>query len=439
MIRLGRSFWWALGFIGLGIVLTLVPTLAGNPVYLRLVMTLGVILIVNFFWMLFALTGMEVKRNTRTNRKQVGEIFTENYEIINQSRLPKMMLKITDQSELPGAAGSRVVAWMGGRQTRSYSSYTLLQKRGWIWLGPTEVDSGDLFGLFRITKRFETDKRLLIMPYTVPIKEFPAPFGMLSGGQALRQKTLEVTSYAAGVREYVPGDPLRRIHWPTSARKQELIVKEFEKDPMAEVWIFLDARKSVHSHLEEIEEKQLSEFWWVKEKPVFRLPPYSEEYAVSAAASIGQYYIAQKRKVGLVTSGIIYTILPPERGERQLGKILETLSVIQPEGEMPLWGLVSSQLGHLVRGSTVILITPSSDEKLMTVVLELVQRGIMPVVILLDSASFGRVEGDNQLENRLFQKGIHTITIKAGDDLKSILENPKQVLSGRLFPEYKYS
>ena len=435
MIRLGRSFWWLLGIVGLSIVLTQVPSLSGNPVYLRLIISLGVIMAANFLWMLFSLMGIEVKRSTRTTRKQVGEIFTENYEVSNHSKLPKMLIKVTDQSELPGGAGSRVLTWMGGRQSRPYAAYTLLQNRGWIWLGPTEVESGDLFGLFRITKKFSNDQRLLIMPYTVPIRQFPAPFGMLSGGQALRQKTLEVTSYAAGVREYVPGDPLRRIHWPSSARKQELIVKEFEKDPMAEVWIFLDVRESVHSHLEEIEERKLKDLWWMKEKQVFHLPPYSEEYAISTAASIGQYYINQKRKVGLVTSGLTYTILPPERGERQLGKILETLSVIQPEGDMPLWGLISSQLGHLVRGSTVILITPSSDEKLMTVVLELVQRGIMPIVILLDATSFGGQRGEKQLENQLFQKGIQTISIKAGDDLRTVLESPKQVINGRLFAQ----
>ena len=433
MIRLGRSFWWLLGMIGLSIVLTQIPNLSGNPVYLRLILALGVILVANLLWMLFSLTGVEVKRSSRTTRKQVGEVFNENYEIINHSKLPKMLIKVTDLSDLPSTAGSKVLTWMGGRQSKPYTAYALLQKRGWIWLGPTEVESGDIFGLFRIKKIFKTDKRLLIMPYTVPIRQFPAPFGMLSGGQALRQKTLEVTSYAAGVREYVPGDPLRRIHWPSSARKQELIVKEFEKDPMAEVWIFLDARESVHTHLEEIEEEQLSGLWWAKEKRIFHLPSYSEEYAISAAASIGQYYINQKRKVGLVTSGKNYTILPPERGERQLGKILETLSVIQPEGDMPLWGLISSQLGHLVRGSTVILITPSSDEKLMEVVIELLQRKIMPVVILLDSSSFGGNGGEKQLENQLFQKGVYTITIKAGDDLKTILENPKQVISGRLF------
>jgi hypothetical protein len=54
----------------------------------------------------------------------------------------------------------------------------------------------------------------------VDFQFFLAPFGILPGGHALREKTLEVTPYAAGVREYVPGDPLKRIHWPSSEKNR---------------------------------------------------------------------------------------------------------------------------------------------------------------------------------------------------------------------------
>ncbi len=57
-----------------------------------------------------------------------------------------------------------------------------------------------------------------------------------------------------------------------------------------------------------------------------------------------------------------YSILPPERGERQLGKILEMLAILEPAGDMSLLGLVSSQINNLTRGSTIILITPSNDD-----------------------------------------------------------------------------
>jgi len=393
---------------------------------------LVVILVANAVWSWASIVGVRLRRTTKTTRKQVGEIFTERYEVINHSIIPKIWLKISDWMEINRGSGSRVITWLGGRQSRAYIAYTLLQQRGWFPLGPTEIETGDIFGLFLIRKEIESNTRLLVIPYTVNIKAFPAPFGLLTGGRALRQKTLEVTPYAAGVREYVAGDPLKRIHWPTSARKEKLIVKEFERDPLAEVWIFIDARAAVHIRKVEEKPESLDDLWRVKEKRDFSLPPDTEEYAVCIAASISKYYIRQKREVGLVSAGQGYTVLPAERGERQLGKILETLAVLRAEGDMPFWALIGSQLGHLARGSTVILISPSSDEKILTVVMELIQRGLIPVVIMIDQMSFGGKNDSKPLQSKLINRGVLTFITKEGDDIRTVLENPNVAFSSRL-------
>lgn len=432
MIRLKKSFWWFLLLAGISFLVSRLPGLSSNPIYLRLTIALLVILIANGLWAGLSIVGIDLQRLSRGNRKQVGEIFSENFEVVNRSMIPKAWLKVTDLAEIPGGSGSRVLTWVGGAQSRTYIAYTFLQERGWFTLGPTEIETGDIFGLFLVKKQFDTRSRLLVIPYTVNIDSFPAPFGILPGGRALRQKTLEVTPYAAGVREYVQGDPLKRIHWPSSARKQKLIVKEFEKDPLAEVWLFLDARSIAHTQRVEENGTARPDFWSLKKTRDFKLPAKTEEYAISIAASIAKYYINQKREVGLVSAGQNYAILPAERGERQLGKILETLAVLRPEGDMPLWGLISSQLSHLARGSTVVIITPSSDSRLMTVIMELIQRGLMPVVVLIDEASFGGEEPASDLETRLVNHGILTFVIKEGDDLKTKLESPRMILDTRM-------
>jgi len=242
-----------------------------------------------------------------------------------------------------------------------------------------------------------------------------------------------VTPYAAGVREYVPGDPLRRIHWPTSARKQKLIVKEFEKDPMETVWIFVDADQSVHFEQKLQEKPKLNELLWIRQQRKFQLPPATEEYAVSIAASITKYYIEQNREVGIATSGPQYLILPPERGERQLGKILEMLAILESTGDMSFLGLVSSQINNLTRGSTIVLITPSADEEIIKLVIALLERGLMPVVILIDQGSFGG-KGDYVLiQAGLINCGVLTFLIKYGEDLSASLESPKAFVNEKLF------
>lgn len=433
MIKLGRSFWWIIALITVSFLLTRLPEIGDNPIYTRMLLVFLVILVVNAVWAVLSIAGLDLSREARSSRKQVGEIFTENYELINRSIIPKAWVMISDQAEIPGGSGSRVLTGIGGKQIRRYVAYTQLAKRGWFTLGPTQIETGDIFGLFLFKKVTASEARLLVIPYTVNIQQFPAPFGILPGGRALRQKTLEVTPYAAGVREYVPGDPLKRIHWPSSARKQKLIVKEFEKDPLAEVWIFLDARESVHVSRKTGGDPKLQGLWFLTKRQPFQLPPDTEEYAISIAASISKYYIRQKREVGLVSAGQNYTIFPAERGERQLGKILETLAVIRAEGKMPIWGLISSQLNHLARGSTVILITPSSEENIQTAVLELIHRGLMPVIILIDQSSFGGEQTPDALAQKLTSQGILNFVVREGDDLKAVLETPRLAFNQRNF------
>ncbi|MBW6466246.1 MAG: DUF58 domain-containing protein [Brevefilum sp.] len=354
-------------------------------------------------------------------------MFSEEIEVLNYSILPKLWLKVTDQSQLLGGTGSRVLTSIGRKQSRNYVAFTLLQKRGWFTLGPTIIESGDIFGLFLRIKTFDSQLRLLVIPFMFDLQFFLVPSGILPGGHALREKSLEVTPYAAGVREYVPGDALKRIHWPSSARKQVLIVKEFEKDPLAEAWIFLDARKSVHIRSDNAGLADLHQIWWIRYKKAFRLPPDTAEYAISITASLAKYYIGQKREVGLVSAGQNYSVLPAERGERQLGKILETLAVLEPEGDLPLWALVNSQVKHLARGSTVLLITPATDETILTITMELIHRGLIPVIILIDPASFGGQTQAAGIAQQLTDHGVITFVVRHGDDVQSILESPQAV------------
>lgn len=417
---------------GVSFLLTQLPWLASNPIYTRLTLALVVILVTSALWTLLSLHKISLMRTTRTTRKQVGEVLNENYEIFNRSVLPKIWIKITDLSDLLGGTGSKLLTGIGGKQSRSYVGLNLLQKRGWYTLGPTQVESGDIFGMFSMIKTFNTDLRLMVIPYTFELQFFLASYGILPGGHTLRQKTLEVTPYAAGVREYVPGDPLKRIHWPSSERKQMLIVKEFEKDPLAEVWVFLDARKSVHIRSDETGLADLHQIWWVRYKKAFRLPPDTAEYAIAIAASIAKYYINQKREVGLVTSGQNYSVLPAERGERQLGKILETLAVLEPEGSLPLWALINAQVGHLSRGSTVVLITPETDEQILTITMELIHRGLIPILILIDPLGFGGMPGSAELAKRLSAQGVINFIIGEGDDIKAVLETPQPLTARQM-------
>lgn len=392
----------------------------GQPLYFRLSYLWGGLLLASYGMSRLALRGVRLRRTARNLRSQVGQVFEEHYELQNTSRLPRLWIEVKDESPLPGSHGSHVLTLIGGRESRTYLARTRLVERGIYPLGPTTISSGDLFGLFPVKRVIPNQETLLVYPMMVDVRSFPNPPGLLPGGEALRRRTPQITSNAAGVREYETGDPINRIHWVSTARRDRLMVKEFELDPLADVWIFVDASRSVQaSKPYQRPEFDPRDFW--RRKVKFDLPPSTLEYAVTVAASLARYYLQRSRAVGLAYADQSLRVLPSDRGGRQLGKILEALALVQAMSDLPLQSIVEAQARHLPRGSTTVLITPSTSDAVVRMVDLVVRRGLRPVVVLLDNASFGGYFSADRVAASLRAMNIPYCQVREGDDLASAL------------------
>jgi uncharacterized protein (DUF58 family) len=421
VITVRRGFWV---FIILLTGCILGAAIFGTSLYYRLIYVLAFVLVTSFAWTHFSLRGIEIHRHSRTLRHQVGQVFEERFEIINRSKLVRLWLEVNDESPLPGgAAGSRVLSMIGGKQRRTYVSHRWISRRGLFTLGPTRLRAGDLFGLFAAEKVFPSEDKILVLPSLVDLSTFDSPPGLLPGGRARYMRTLEVTPYAAGVREYVPGDSLNRIHWQSTARRDRLMVKEFEQDPQADVHIFIDAQRSVQASAAEPEKVfRIDQLWLWRERPKLTLPAMTIEYAVSAAASIAQYYLNNGKAVGLASEGQTLLALTAERGGRQLGKILETLALLQPEGKSSLLGLVTTTIGRIQRGSTVVVITPSTQPTVSMAIDMLMQHNMHPILVWIDATTFkGAYSGDRLIQS-LTERGIPILRVKNAGNLQEALE-----------------
>ena len=395
----------------------------GATFYVRM-FYLGVLIIV-LAWLLTAvsLRGIKVERRGRSLRAAVGDIFEEHYEITNTSRIPKLWLEVLNESNVPHATGSRVLTFVRGGQKRTYIARTWLTSRGGFTLGPTTLSSGDPFGLFRISKQFPASSSLIVMPMLVNVTEFVSPPGLLPGGKAIRRKSLDITPHAAGVREYVPGDSIKRIHWPTSIRRDQLMVKEFEQDPQAEVWLFLDSHKMSHmAKINEVLEAPPVDDLLLLKRRQLKLHPSTLEYSITVTASLAHYFLEQRRSVGLVAaSGRTYKVIPAERSERQEAKILEELAFLQAESAYTLPMLVAAQMGQLPQGSSAILVTPTTSPELLLAVDSLQRRSLRPVVVLVMLQSFGARMSNEDLARSLEERNIPVCRIYCDADLSEAL------------------
>jgi len=397
----------------------------GAGFYIR-TLYMGVLLIV-LAWLLtvLSLRGIKIERRARSLRAAVGDIFEEHYEVINTSRIPKLWLEVSNNTTIPNATGSRVLTLIRGRQKRSYTARTWLTGRGGFLLGPTTITSGDPFGIFRISKNLPATSSLVVLPMLVNVTEFLSPPGLLPGGKAIRRKSQDITPHASGVREYVPGDSVKRIHWPTSVRRDQLMVKEFEQDPQAEVWLFLDTQKSVHFSKpgELYEAPPVDDLFLLRRRKV-KLQPSTLEYSISITASLAHYFLEQRRSVGLVSaSGRTYKVITAERSERQEAKILEELAFLQAESTFSLAALVTAQMGQLPQGSSAILVTPTISPELLLGVDSLQRRSLRPVVVLLMLQSFGTRTTNEDLAKSLAERNVPVCRIYCDADLSETLSS----------------
>lgn len=371
-----------------------------------------------YLWAWLAVRWIGISRKTRTRRAQVGRTVSESFTVRNLSWLPKLWLEVRDQSNLPNHKASHIVAWMRGRASYRWSVETLCVARGQYRLGPISIISGDPFGFYISPRLIAATSTLIVYPLTVPIDKFELPAGLLSGGEAQRQRSHTVTTNAAGVRDYAYGDSFNRIHWRSSARKDRLIVKEFEIDPLVDIWIIPDFSADALVEVPGLKRTETDGYILPSEPGI---PPSTEEYTVVIAASLAEYFVNLERAVGFATYAAGREVHQPERGKRQITHIFETLAVARSLSRYSLSQVLTLETPYLTRGTTLILITSSLDARWVTEAEILSRRGMRPLCIFIDPASFESHASSQDIRDRLQISRIPHHVIHRGENLASAL------------------
>lgn len=339
--------------------------------------------------------ALRVSVERRTLRAQAGQEAQEVIEVHNLGLFPKLWIEIEDPSGMPGHR-SRRVSVIPSRARRQWVVDTPLTRRGLYDWGPVRVAASDPFGLFRRVREFGGAEQILVFPPVVDLPRFQAPPANLPGEGRFRRRTQFVTPNAAGVRQYVPGDAFNRIHWPSTARTGELMVKTFELDPTSDIWVILDLERRVHYGSGD---------------------ESTEEYSVRAAASIARHYLMANRSAGLMLFGRDLRIIEPERGMQQMNRVLETLATASASGDAPLSNLLMEEQRRFGRHTTLIVISPATDSLWLTAVQSLAQRGVRVAVVLVDAGTFGSSSSPLMLYGELTASDILTYVLRRGDDL----------------------
>jgi uncharacterized protein (DUF58 family) len=328
-------------------------------------------------WLLAALwvysleRGITLRRSIHLGWASAGDSVPEQLEVANASRFAAPWLEIVDESSTLSEP-LRLVSDVAARATRRRYPVHQFKKRGVYTLGPTRLRTSDPFGVYTLTRRDARTNTILITPPQLPLSQLHIAPGGWMGDRKRRPGALVREISDAGVREYVPGDSLRRIHWRASAHQDALIVRQMEAAAAEDWWIFVDLEAAVQAG--EGDDSTL-------------------ELSIVLAASIAMRGLRERRRVGVALAGPRLTWLEPRGDAAHRWRVLRALSMAEP-GRVPLRELLSR--GQPSHTASLIIITSTTDAGWPPTARQRYPRAAM-TALLVNPADFGSARDQGSL------------------------------------------
>ncbi|HEV8254410.1 MAG TPA: DUF58 domain-containing protein [Vicinamibacteria bacterium] len=298
--------------------------------------------------------------------------------------------------------------------------YSATCSRGWgsYALGPVRVAAADSLGLFRAERAVGGLDGFAVFPRVYDVQSLrPAGArGSLSPQEATTGRPGQGALYL-GVREFRPGDALRRVHWPATARRGSPVVKEFERDLVPYSTLFVDLHRRNRAG--------------TGRKSTF-------EYLVRAAASLAWSAERRGELSQLFAEGSQAIFVPPGRGEVHLTQLLFELIRGRQDGATDLLELVARHRDALPPGSTTYVVSGTAalvEGALAEALAGLTARGVRPLFLLIDRDSFVPIDRwplpreqarrrNAELAAFLAARGAESAVLEAEQDLAEELARP---------------
>jgi len=307
--------------------------------------------IVSFLTPIYALRSIEVKREFKSYITQ-GEILKLNYKLSHTHFLARYMVMLQDTLPFKNPSENNFLIPILKNDT--HIKYKLMcEIRGEHQLGPVRLETGFPLGIntSKITLEHSNDK-ILVYPQYFKIKNIPlnANLKNLHQGNYPIEKVSGIDEFI-GVREYRHGDPIKHIHWASSAKKDELIVKEFNDINKSSISIILDLHK---------------------DKNFGKGQHTTLEYAVKITASLAVYALKHNIALNIYAQGKETLNLQNLNGKEDIKRVLTSLARVKSDGIQSYAQVLHTFISHSSNSSTVVLF--QNNEKLDTLVSYLEQK-----------------------------------------------------------------
>jgi len=392
-------------FLACAVTVALAALAFGEKDLLRVAVLIGVLPLLASWYVGRTRYKLACTRSLEPTRTPVGATARVVLRLQNLSALPTGTLLLEDR--LPYALGSRprlVLERLGRRQASSVAYSVRADVRGRYEIGPLVIRLTDPFGLCELARAFPSVDHLIVTPTVVPLPAVRLT-GEYTGSGDSRARSVAVHGEDdAATREYRHGDDLRRVHWRSTARVGELMVRREEQPWESRATVVLDTRAVGHRG---------------------EGPTASFEWAVSTAASVSVHLRDGGYKLRLVTDTGVDVDATEVGGE---GTLLDHLAEVKLSQRGDIATLVD-KVRHRADGGLVIgifgLLSPAEADLLAG----LRTSGATCVALLIDSTTWldlptaAREEADRRHEASalaLLRSGWRVVGVPHGGKLSAL-------------------
>ncbi|HUF01170.1 MAG TPA: DUF58 domain-containing protein [Gaiellaceae bacterium] len=282
--------------------------------------------------------------------------------------------------------------------------------RGRFRLSDATVELGDHLGLHAVSLPVSTEGTVVVHPRLVELTSLFSDAGRFgSDGRRLLLRRAAGFDFHS-VRDYEQGESLRRVHWPTTAKRGRLMVKELEDSPRDTVVVVLDCDPGGAAGT----------------------PPESSfDQAVRAAGTILDAYVRRGRDATLLTSGADRAVARVRALDPDRRAALDALAAAEPDAQHPLAHTLARGLPAGLRHGELVVVTANLDARAVDALLGSAQHRLVSVA-WIDAPSF--VRKPTRVSPgllRLAGAGIPVAVVRAGDELAAALDLPARQEAAR--------
>jgi len=346
------------------------------------------------------LSGLDCERSMSATTLRQGEQTDVEVTVTNRRGWPIPWIFFEDMHPSDFARtgdNSRLAVLMPGRSVTVKYSLTC-PRRGYHRVGPLLMESGDLFGL---QKRFRTGEQqdyISVLPTVAYIDTFNVSARRPQGPVRISNRIYDDPTRISGAREYIPGDPLNRIHWKASARTGQLFSKLQEPSSVQGGTLILDLREDGYGV--EKQEARLELAITTTASIAYLLQTSGEQVGLLTnardAAEVAQYEVESQQALSrqdadasVVGEGESTRLSPLQvatiRSPGQAQKIIENLARVLPGQGLSIENLILSQFQGLPRDAALLPVVPQVTESLALTLGSMKLSGFNVTVFLIDN------------------------------------------------------